>query len=217
MGAAMTVTMGSKQFERSRAVVTLVAVVSLILGLAAVSAILVPTQRAGAATDVVTNCNSSGSGSLPDTVSNANPGDTITFALSPACSTITLTNQLNISGLTISGPGAGSLAGQWRRHDRGPLQRVLSDLIHLRTDHRGRGRQLVGRRWHLEQWRDIDRFRLRLLGQHIHLLRWGHLERRVAQRHGHHVLGQQFDLGRVRGRCDSGGQRNGDRGQQHLF
>jgi hypothetical protein len=45
-------------------------------------------------------------------VANANPGDTIAFALSPACSTITLTSGVIKIGenLSIDGPGADALA-----------------------------------------------------------------------------------------------------------
>ena len=110
MGAGVTATVGARQSRRGRAAVTLVGVVSLTLGLASVSTVLMPVPRAGAATDVVTNCSgdSSVAGSLPNEVADATAGDEITFALS--CSTITLTSRLDISGLTISGPGAGSLA-----------------------------------------------------------------------------------------------------------
>jgi YVTN family beta-propeller protein len=106
----MNATAGPRQLWRGRVAVTLVGVISLVLGVASVSAVLLPAPRAGAATDVVTNCSgdSSVAGSLPNEVVNATSGDEITFAL--ACSTITLTSRLDISGLTISGPGAGSLA-----------------------------------------------------------------------------------------------------------
>jgi len=80
----------------------------LLIGVLSVSAVALPTTRAGAADDVVTNCsgNPSTAGSLPNEVANATTGDTITFDLSPSCSNITLGSRLNISGLTISGPGA---------------------------------------------------------------------------------------------------------------
>jgi fibronectin-binding autotransporter adhesin len=59
----------------------------------------------------VTNCGSSGTGSLSGTVAAASSGETIGFALSPPCSTITLTNPVDIDTiLTVDGPGAGALA-----------------------------------------------------------------------------------------------------------
>jgi len=85
-------------------------VATVILG--ATVAVL-PTQVAGAATDVVTNCSGSAStpGSLPYEVANASLGDTVTFALSPLCTTITLGATITISdNLTITGPGSGALA-----------------------------------------------------------------------------------------------------------
>jgi Bacterial Ig-like domain (group 3) len=66
---------------------------------------------AHAATDTVTNCNDSGTGSLRDTVASAGAGDTINFNLSPSCDLITLTSTLDITqSLTITGPGAPALA-----------------------------------------------------------------------------------------------------------
>ncbi len=86
---------------------------ALAVGLATFSVAILPTSMAEAATDTVTNCSGSVSvsGSLPYEVSNANPGDTVTFALSPPCATITLTSAIVISkNLTITGPGASTLA-----------------------------------------------------------------------------------------------------------
>ncbi|HEY7946048.1 MAG TPA: right-handed parallel beta-helix repeat-containing protein, partial [Acidimicrobiales bacterium] len=84
----------------------------LVVGFASVVIAVLPASVAGAATQSVTNCNDSGVGSLRQAVLNAASGDTITFALSPACSTITLTSgEIDISqSLTIDGPGAGALA-----------------------------------------------------------------------------------------------------------
>ncbi len=97
---------------RIRMAVTLLTVASLTLGLASVSVLLLPTTEAGAATDVVTNCSGSSSttGSLPNVVLNANQGDDIIFAPGLTCTGIVLSTRLNISGLTISGPGASSMA-----------------------------------------------------------------------------------------------------------
>jgi hypothetical protein len=71
-----------------------------------------PTQVASAATLTVTNCNGSGAGSLRQTVAGAASGDTITFDLSPACPTITLTSGVIdiATNLTVDGPGANVLA-----------------------------------------------------------------------------------------------------------
>ncbi len=82
------------------------------IGLSALSVVALPAGTAGAATDVVTNCSGSPAtpGSLPYEAAAAASGDTITFALSPACSLITLTGPIPIAGLTIDGPGAGNLA-----------------------------------------------------------------------------------------------------------
>ena len=64
-----------------------------------------------AVTQTVTNTNDSGAGSLRQAIADAPPGDTITFSLPPG-STITLTSaELVINkSLTITGPGAASLA-----------------------------------------------------------------------------------------------------------
>src|ERR1700678_355853 len=62
-------------------------------------------------TDVVTNLNDSGSGSLRQTIASASAGDTIEFASNLSGGTLALTSgQLLISeSLTITGLGAGSL------------------------------------------------------------------------------------------------------------
>ena len=94
-----------------------------------------PGLAASAATDVVTNCNVSVSGSLPFEVANAGSGDTITFALSPACSTITLGATVDVAHSHHHGPRCGSLmvngtgstsvisVGLGHRHDLGPEHR----------------------------------------------------------------------------------------------
>ena len=90
-------------------------------------------------------------GSLPNEVANATSGDHITFALSPSCSTITLTSQLDISGLTIVGPGAGSLAVDGGG-STGALLRVERHRFHLRPHHPERVPASDGgaieQRWH---------------------------------------------------------------------
>src|SRR5271167_80579 len=85
----------------------------LVVLLAAGAVVVVPTTTAQAATDTVTNCSGSASvaGSLPYEVANASPGDTIDFAFSGPCETITLTSTIGISkNLTITGPGANTLS-----------------------------------------------------------------------------------------------------------
>ncbi len=80
---------------------------ALVVAFATLCAAVVFVPVAGAATQTVTNCKNSGSGSLPQAVSNATSGATITFATSPACSFITLTSTIDIAtNLTIVGPGA---------------------------------------------------------------------------------------------------------------
>ncbi len=83
-----------------------------LIGLSAISVVALPAGTAGAATHVVTNCSGSPTtpGSLPYEAAAAASGDTITFALSPACSLITVASPVPIAGLTIDGPGAGNLA-----------------------------------------------------------------------------------------------------------
>jgi hypothetical protein len=84
----------------------------LVLAFAAAMVVL-PPSVAQAATDVVTSCSGSVSvvGSLPYEVADANPGDTVTFALPPSCTTITPTSTIDISkNLTIIGPGVSTLA-----------------------------------------------------------------------------------------------------------
>ena len=96
---------------RVRALVTMAA----LTGLAGLAIAILPARLAGATTQTVTNCGDSGAGSLRQAVLNAASGDTITFALSPACSLITLDTihfgSMTISkNLTITGPGASALA-----------------------------------------------------------------------------------------------------------
>ncbi len=85
---------------------------ALTVGLSAIAVVALPAGTAGAATQVVTNCSGSPTtpGSLPYEAAAAASGDTITFALSPACSLITVVSPVPIAGLTIDGPGAGNLA-----------------------------------------------------------------------------------------------------------
>jgi hypothetical protein len=71
-----------------------------------------PASPAAAATSqVVTNCNNAGVGSLRQAVLDAPSGATITFAASLSCNSITLTRTIRIiRDLTIDGPGSSSLA-----------------------------------------------------------------------------------------------------------
>ena len=94
---------------RARGLVAVLAGSLLFGGLAL--ALAMPAQIAGAATQLVTNCNDSGAGLLLQAVLDAQTGDTIHFALSPMCSTIILANTIDITAsLTIDGPGASTLA-----------------------------------------------------------------------------------------------------------
>ena len=71
-----------------------------------------PAQIAGAATQLVTNCNNSGAGSLRQAVLDAASGDTVNFAPDLGCSTIVLTSgDIEIAtDLSIVGPGPNALA-----------------------------------------------------------------------------------------------------------
>lgn len=83
----------------------------LLLGLAGFSSLVALSPVAGATTMTVTNCSDSGAGSLRQAIGNATSGTTIAFALSPACTTITLAGTITVStSITIDGPGASSLA-----------------------------------------------------------------------------------------------------------
>ena len=83
----------------------------LATSLATFTLAVLPAHIAGANTLSVTNCNDSGTGSLRQAVLDANSGDIIDFALSPPCSTVTLTSvAIEIAtSLTITGPGSSSL------------------------------------------------------------------------------------------------------------
>jgi hypothetical protein len=83
---------------------------TLVVVFAMVSVTMLPAQIAGAAAnDTVTNCNSSGPGSLPAVVAGAASGDFISF--SSPCSLIVLSSTIKIAtNLTIEGPGASDLA-----------------------------------------------------------------------------------------------------------
>ena len=86
----------------------------LATGIMSLSFVALTPRIAAAATDTVTNCSASAStaGSLPYEVAHAGSGDTIDFALSPACSTIAVGGAtINITkDLSIVGPGASALA-----------------------------------------------------------------------------------------------------------
>ncbi len=83
-----------------------------VMGLIVLGGVYVFPSTASAATQVVTNCNDSGPGSLRQAVADAASGDTVGFALSPPCSTITLTSgDIEIStDLSIEAPGTASIA-----------------------------------------------------------------------------------------------------------
>jgi len=101
-------TKSGKRIRTSR-----LAVAILLAGLTTTTAVVaLPAQTAGAATQTVTNCNDSGPGSLRQAVLGAASGDTVSFALSPSCSTITLTSgAIDVAtDITIDGPGATILA-----------------------------------------------------------------------------------------------------------
>ena len=105
----------------------------VVLTLTATALVVVPTAVAQAGTDVVTNCASSGAGSLPYEVAHAGSGDTVTFALSPSCSTIDLTGTITIGvDLTVTGPGAGAVAvhgdGSSAVFDVGAVSATVSGL-----------------------------------------------------------------------------------------
>ncbi|HXQ43786.1 MAG TPA: choice-of-anchor Q domain-containing protein [Acidimicrobiales bacterium] len=102
--------MGLRTGEDTSAPGSRSSVAALVVGIVALS-LTVPAGPAGAVTPAVTNCNSSGTGSLTQAVRNAASGDTITFALSPACSTITLSRTIDIvRHLSIDGPGPNALS-----------------------------------------------------------------------------------------------------------
>jgi hypothetical protein len=86
--------------------------VSFLMGLATLSVAVLPSPIAAAATDTVTTCASSGSGSLPAVVAGASAGDTVTFAVScPPSAPIVVPAAIILStDLSIAGPGASSLA-----------------------------------------------------------------------------------------------------------
>jgi len=87
------------------------AIASLVVGFASLSAILVQVQVASAATDTVTNCNRSGPGSLPMVIGTAASGSTVKFSVScPPLAPILLSGTVTINrNLTIVGPGASAL------------------------------------------------------------------------------------------------------------
>jgi hypothetical protein len=79
-------------------------------GCTTVGLALLAPQPAGAATQTVTTCTDAGTGSLRQAVLNAGSGDTVAFALSPACTFIPLASAIAITtDLTIAGPGASAL------------------------------------------------------------------------------------------------------------
>jgi hypothetical protein len=84
--------------------------IALIL-IALLCAAMANVQSARAATITVTNTNDSGAGSLRQALADANPGDTIDFAVTtPATITLTSGELLVTKSVTINGPAAGHLA-----------------------------------------------------------------------------------------------------------
>jgi len=78
------------------------------MAIAGLGAAALPAQ-AGAAIDMVTNCNDSGAGSLPSVVASAASGDTVTFSVS--CSLILLNDTIDLTrNISLSGPGSSDLA-----------------------------------------------------------------------------------------------------------
>jgi hypothetical protein len=77
-------------------------------GLAFVTFVALPTESANAASLTVSNCNASGSGSLPFAVASAASGDVINLSVScPATAPIDVTSTIPIdASVTIAGPGA---------------------------------------------------------------------------------------------------------------
>ncbi len=88
-----------------------VGLATLLASSALVSAMVVSASSAGADAPTVTNCNSSGSGSLADVVGGAAAGSTVMFSVTcPSTSPITLTSTINlIVPVTIDGPGASAM------------------------------------------------------------------------------------------------------------
>jgi hypothetical protein len=103
-----------RRVRRRRATVPRLLVGPVVAGLAAaglvVGSVTVLPPMASAATQTVTNCKNSGTGSLRQAVSDAASGDTVTFALAPSCSIIALTAPIDIdTDVTIEGPGPSTL------------------------------------------------------------------------------------------------------------
>ena len=88
----------------------LIRFVAAIILLASGAFLALPAQFAGAAVQSVTNCSDSGPGSLRQAIANAASGDTVSFALSPSCSQISLMSSIRIpTNLSIVGPGVNAL------------------------------------------------------------------------------------------------------------
>jgi hypothetical protein len=86
------------------------AAVTLVVPLAVISAAAGPQIAAAAATQTVTNCNNSGTGSLRQAVADAASGATIRFAHSLSCSAIILKTAIHLDrSVSIEGPGLSTL------------------------------------------------------------------------------------------------------------
>src|ERR1700677_2587006 len=68
-----------------------------VIALTTASVALATSGSAGAATQTVTNCNDSGTGSLRQAVLDSASGDTVSFSPSLPCATITLGSTIDIS------------------------------------------------------------------------------------------------------------------------
>ena len=81
---------------------------TLIASSGLVSAVVFSSPRASADSLTVTNCNSSGQGSLAHVVARAAAGSTVTFSVT--CSSISVTSPIDLTvPITIEGPGASAM------------------------------------------------------------------------------------------------------------
>src|ERR1700722_11158321 len=108
---------GNSQFDRShgkgrRVRPSAVVACALVAGVPSIATVVAKDPPAGSATELVTNCNDSGPGSLRAMIAAAASGDTIGFTTEcPASTPIKLGSTLDITAqdLTIEGRNAGSV------------------------------------------------------------------------------------------------------------